>query len=390
MNRFYNTVYNIILIGETGQGKSSLGNFILGTEDAFIVSDDSESCTTETIRKISRLDNEIGVVDTPGLQDSQGRDKIHYEQMLKIIKEMKNLNFILLVFNFTSPRFTTSIQFMIKFLCNVFPRNFAHHVGIVFTHYDHEYQIRINKKKKKDPREERKGFIKDIMELISQTTNEQLFLGPPIFYLDSYVEDENSKKELNRLIAFAKSLKPIEDIRQCKLNYKKEEEEFNTRTYDRVQGDYIITYTEKLKRIKRTDYNNKVTYSEWETLSVNTSTRSVPVRYETRYIEKKIDRDEDKKEEKKIDKTKEEEDRKKQKNDKLNEKRETCNKVINAGLLGTIGSALLTGAGIAITPFCPVIGTSVAYVGIAGIGASGATSLGGAVADTVYQNKMEK
>ena len=47
------------------------------------------------------------------------------------------------------------------------------------------------------------------MELISQTTNEELFLGPPVFYLDSYVEDDYSKEELYRLIAFAKSLKPI-------------------------------------------------------------------------------------------------------------------------------------------------------------------------------------
>ena len=384
-----NKYYNIILIGETGSGKSSFGNFALGIEDAFKVSDDPTSCTTETIRKISRLDHEIGIVDTPGLQDSQGRDKIHYEQMLKIITEMKDLNFILLVFNYTSPRFTPSIQYMIKFLCNVFPKNFAHHVGIVFTHYDHEYQIRINKKKKKDPREERKEFIREIMELISQTTNEELFLGPPVFYLDSYVKDENSKKELNRLIAFSKNLKPIEDIRQCKLKYKKEEEEFDTRTYDRVQGDYIVTFTERLKRIKRTDYNNKVSYTEWETLSTTSSSRSVPVRYEPQYIYRYRDEDKEKKE-KEENKKNEEEEKKRKKNDELNEKRDTCQKVVKGGALGMIGSGLLTLAGAMITPFCPVVGAPMTYTGMAGMAASGATSFGGAVADTVYENKIQK
>ena len=384
-----NKYYNIILIGETGSGKSSFGNFALGIEDAFKVSDDPTSCTTETIRKISRLDHEIGIVDTPGLQDSQGRDKIHYEQMLKIITEMKDLNFILLVFNYTSPRFTPSIQYMIKFLCNVFPKNFAHHVGIVFTHYDHEYQIRINKKKKKDPREERKEFIREIMELISQTTNEELFLGPPVFYLDSYVKDENSKKELNRLIAFSKILKPIEDIRQCKLKYKKEEEEFDTRTYDRVQGDYIVTFTERLKRIKRTDYNNKVSYTEWETLSTTSSSRSVPVRYEPQYIYRYRDEDKEKKE-KEENKKNEEEEKKRKKNDELNEKRDTCQKVVKGGALGMIGSGLLTLAGAMITPFCPVVGAPMTYTGMAGMAASGATSFGGAVADTVYENKIQK
>lgn len=378
--------YNIILIGETGSGKSSFGNFALGIQDAFKVSEDPRSCTTETIRKISLLDKEIGIVDTPGLQDSQGRDKIHYEQMLKIIKEMKDLNFILLVFNYTCPRFTTSIQFMIKFLCNVFPKNFAQHVGIVFTHYDHEYQIRINKKKKKDPREERKEFIREIMELISQTTNEELFLGPPVYYLDSYVEDDNSKNELNRLISFAKNLKPIEDIRQCKLQYKKEEEEFNTRTYDKVEGDYIVTYTESLKRIKRTDYNNKVTHTEWEILRTDRSSRSVPVRYETQYIDRYRDEDEDKKGEAKN----EEEDEKRKKNEEINKKRETCQKVASGGALGMIGSSIVTGIGALITPFLPMVGAPIAYAGMAGIAASSATSFGGAVADAVYENKIQK
>ena len=277
-------MFNLILIGETGTGKSSFGNFALGIENGFEVSDDPESCTKDTIRKISQIDPLISIVDTPGLQDSKGRDRIHYEKMLKIIKQMENLHFILIVLNFTCPRNTSSLQYMIKFLCNVFPRNFAHHVGIVFTHYDHDYQMKINKKKS-DPREKRKTLIKEIMELISQTTNEELFLGPPVYYLDSYIDDDNSKEELNRLFAFAKTLKPIENIREnCDLKYKKVEDIINVKESEKIEGDYIVTYIKKFCKKKYTDYNDNVSYGKEELLSTDKRYRSAPVREKIKYI----------------------------------------------------------------------------------------------------------
>jgi predicted GTPase len=49
-------IHNILLVGETGSWKSSLGNKILVIEDGFEVSDDIQSCTKETIRKISQID----------------------------------------------------------------------------------------------------------------------------------------------------------------------------------------------------------------------------------------------------------------------------------------------------------------------------------------------
>ena len=378
---------NILLVGETGSGKSSFGNFALGIEDAFQVSDDAESCTKDTIRKISRLDPEISIVDSPGLQDSSGSDSIHYEQMLKIIKEMKDLHFILVVLNFTCPRFTSSIQFMIKFLCNVFPKNFAHHIGIIFTHYHHDYQVKINKKKK-DPRENRKNVIINIMELISQTTNEELFLGPPVFYLDSYIEDEYSKAELNRLIAFAKNLNPIEDIREkCNLKYKKEEEEFKTEQNEIIEGEYIVTYTKKLRRINYTDYNNIISHGDWEELSTDKSYRSAPVRteYRTEYVYVDDKPNDEKKEENKGEeenKLKEEENKEKE----IKKKKEICDKVIKGGTFGAIGGSLLTVGGALLTPFCPVAGPAMIYAGLASAGVSEATQLGGLIANEVVGN----
>ncbi len=297
--------YNCVLLGETGSGKSSFGNYVAG-EDAFEVSEDSNSCTKDTKSTISKLDPKIGIVDTPGLLDSSGSDKVHYEKMLKVIKEMEYIHFILIILNFTSPRFSSSLQHMIKFLCNVFPKNFAHHVGIVFTHYDHDYQVKINKSKI-DPRDKRKNLIIDIMKLISKTTNEEEFLGPPTFFLDSYVGDDNSKTELNKIITFAKLLKPIQDIRQdCNLQYLKIEEDTSTRIEDIIEGDNIVTYKKKFKRKKYTDYNNNVTFGDWELESTDKSSRSVPVKHTTEVVYR--EREREREEEKKDDKIKPEED----------------------------------------------------------------------------------
>lgn len=281
-------IYNLLLVGETGTGKSSLGNFIVG-EEVFEVSDDADACTKNTIRKISKLDPQISVLDTPGLQDSKGRDKVHYDQMVKIINEMKHLHLIVIVLNFTNPRFTLSIQYMIKFLCNLFPKNFAKHVAIVFTHYDHDYQMKINKKKGTDPTSAaKKKYVPQIMQLIKETTNEEEFKAPPVYFMDSYVQDDNSKENLFQLIALAKLIKqPIEDIRQnCDIKYKKEEQETEERTEVKEEGDQIVTYIRKFQRTKYTDYNNNVTYGDWKCIDTRKTFRDKPVKIIERYYER--------------------------------------------------------------------------------------------------------
>ena len=89
-------------------------------------------------------------------------------------------------------------------------------------------------------------------------------------------------------------MNPIEDIRECNIKHKKEEEEFEERNREQEEGNYIVTYRTKYSRIKYTDYDNNITYSDWKELNTEKSYRSIPVRYETVYVSRKDD-DEDKK-----------------------------------------------------------------------------------------------
>ena len=122
---------------------------------------------------------------------------------------------ILIVLNYEQCRLTSSIQYMLKFLCNVFPTNFSHHVGIVFTHFNLNNVL----EEEDDQRENYTNkFVPKIMKIISETTREPLFIAPPVFFLNSKnnrpleQKDEHTKGEIERIIANAKMKNPIQNI----------------------------------------------------------------------------------------------------------------------------------------------------------------------------------
>ena len=74
---------------------------IINCRNKFTISDNPESETKNTIGALGE-NNNVYIIDTPGLQDSHGTDLEHLIQMVDYIKSIKELNAIMKKIEYSS------------------------------------------------------------------------------------------------------------------------------------------------------------------------------------------------------------------------------------------------------------------------------------------------
>jgi len=136
----------ILILGQTGVGKSTLANVLIGeevdcTDCTFPICDGLESCTKETKYATGQWLGEgavFTVVDTPGFGDSQGQETENelIDEMMEVLKgTIKEANALVLLLNGEEERFDYAFQRTIREMTAMFGDAFWDFTIIGVSHW---------------------------------------------------------------------------------------------------------------------------------------------------------------------------------------------------------------------------------------------------------------
>ena len=150
--------YKMLLIGEIGSGKTSFLNLIcnfsavqtLGFQAGLeqfqnfndfalenAASQQKRSKTSDAkLYNVEFYDLKIGIIDTPGFDDSRGmdEDKKHVKRIIDALKEVNCVNCVCLIINCQNYCCTATLQYFLTKVTAVLPQAILDNVIVVFTH----------------------------------------------------------------------------------------------------------------------------------------------------------------------------------------------------------------------------------------------------------------
>ena len=160
---------SFILVGHTGYGKSTTCKIITGNKN-IKTSSAFKSCTSKVSYYPGTFNHYFGntyftMIDTPGLDDSEGRDNQFYQDLRNMLSTPNlKVKGIFIFCDFQSKKFGKSEKDIIEKIINLVPvRDLWKYITIVVTHFYSK-----NPKKLEQHKIE---FLKGVKELFQQYSN---------------------------------------------------------------------------------------------------------------------------------------------------------------------------------------------------------------------------
>lgn len=185
-----------LLVGSTGQGKSSLGNFLLTDPYATTATrtrpqfQPARSNKPQTRRVEYRhvMGRGVRVVDTPGLNESDCDDLEHMIDVVKVLQRLKYISACILCIRFES-KIDTQYKTTIDYYRNLLPTLFEANVVIVVTNYQTDSRSdKLRKMQGIDVDEVITNFQKEVIEIGHMTYR------PQVFKIDSLPMDDAERQ----------------------------------------------------------------------------------------------------------------------------------------------------------------------------------------------------